>query len=73
LQRGFQFAGCDDGAPRMIFVPNGHVEKCHHRVADVFIDEGAVFHQHLGGHAQVGIDHFVGFLGAEILGQLGKR
>lgn len=62
-----------DRATRVVVVSNRHIEKRHDGVADVFIDKRAVFHQHVGGHAQKRIDHLMGFFRAEVLRHFGKR
>src|SRR5256885_747773 len=47
---GLQFTGRDNSASCMVLIPNRDVEKSHHGVANVFVDKGAVFDQHVGGH-----------------------
>ena len=67
-----QLTGRQNGATSVIVMPNRHVEQSHYGVADVLVDEGAVFHQGFGGHSQKSIDDFMGSFRAEIVGQFRK-
>ena len=71
-QLGLDLERRRDGAGGVVVVPDRDVEERHHGIADVLVDEGAVLHQRVGRAAQEGVDHFVGPLRAELVGQLGE-
>jgi hypothetical protein len=73
LQTGTQFGRRSDGATSVIIVANRHIEESHHCIADIFVDKGAMFDEHLGRHAKKGVDYLMGFLCAEIVGELRER
>ncbi len=48
---GFDLRRGKDGAAGVVVGSDRHVEKSHHRVADVLVDERAAFHQRVGRHS----------------------